>query len=127
MSNEAQNIQKTDNKRKNTRIYLEEYRDFTVHLQLAEISFDGFLANISQTGLCIILPADVSHLDVPEESMGAIMSSRLREPIDFNGTIIWTAEEHHNGKMHLLAGIRFNEHIAMPNSIIAMSIATEDK
>ncbi len=108
------------------RVAVREFEDYSVQLLLEDCFYSGMLGNISEKGLCILIPGAV---EIPERSRrierGNILSRYLEERIEFSGDIIWTAPAESHEERLTLAGVEFDAPLELPVQLTAISMAAE--
>ncbi len=111
---------------RSARIAPKDFRDFTVQLHYEDTVTLGHLGNISETGLCIVLPAGVDF--PPEKTLveGFVMSRRLPTTLEFTGRVAWKARGDVQGEESLLAGIQFHKSVDLPDALMAVSISLDE-
>lgn len=110
---------------RSARIAPKDFRDFTVQLHHEDAVTLGHLGNISDRGLCIVLPPGV---DFPIEKTpveGYVLSRRMGEPLEFSGKVAWKAHGTVQGSEYLLAGIQFHTAQDLPDTLMALSISVD--
>lgn len=113
--------------RSGPRIAPRDFHDFTVQLHHEDTVSLGHLGNISETGLCIVLPVGV---DFPAEKTtieGYVMSRRIKDTLEFGGKVAWKATSSVEGKECLLAGIQFHGPVELPDALVALSISADSQ
>jgi len=113
--------------RNRPRISPTDFIDFNVSLKMGDFDLKGYLGNISENGLCAIIPYEGERLaEVGLESTGIISSRRLADNIDFKGRVAWASSSPIRGKPHMLVGVEFKSALSLPDEIIAISLASEE-
>lgn len=113
------------NDRRGIRITPKEFEEFRVRIDLDELTFEGHLGNVSDTGLCVIMNDDSLLDELGTELTGAILSKRSLDILDFQGKIVWT-RPHNSEKSQFLSGIEFNDTIVLNNQLLLTSMTVED-
>ncbi len=109
--------------RSRPRLSPKEYKDFRVEISgLAQ----GFLGNISEEGLLLIVSSETQLPEVSEALAGRIQSTRLSGPLDWSGTVAWKSESAVGGDVQQVAGISFDKAITLPDDLLALSMSTFD-
>jgi len=114
------------NERTHPRIAPRDFEDYSVQILIGDEFFSGPLGNISEVGLCIVVPAQV---ELPEDAVidrGSIHGRRLEDPIQFQGKIVWSAPTDALGEPATAAGVEFSREIDLPDALLAVSVALED-
>jgi hypothetical protein len=119
-----------DEKRSIERVFPKDFQDFNVHLKLEDITINGTLGNLSEEGMCAIVPGTgesiVSALARQKEVSGVIEGRRIKGMLDVKGKVVWTELRHSGeGEMRYL-GIRFDENVELPESVIALCMSDEN-
>ena len=112
--------------RNRPRVVPKDFKDFQVQLDLPGGYLNGHLGNISEDGLCVITSVGVDIPDVPKPIQGKVISTRLQEPLMFKGSVAWKSISEMRGAQQLLAGIRFDSSIDLPDIMIALSLSAID-
>ena len=110
---------------RSARIAPKDFREFTVQLHYDDAVSLGHLGNISETGLCIVLPP---HVEFPAEKTlveGYVMSRRMEDTMEFTGKVAWKALGNVQGTECLLVGVQFHRALELPNTLMALSIAVD--
>jgi len=110
--------------RKDVRIIPKKFQDYIVRIDLDEITLEGDLGNISDSGLCIIMDNESLKDEVGSHITGAIFSKPLSEYIDFEGRILWT-KEYPGKETRYLYGVEFDSSIRLTQTLLLKSL-TED-
>lgn len=106
--------------RRGIRLKPKEFEEYKVRIDLGELTLEGSLGNISDSGLCVILPEDALLDEVGSEVTGAIHSKIRTEYLDFQGRIAWSnLSEDEKG---YLSGIEFSQTIVLSNHLITKSM-----
>lgn len=108
--------------RKDTRIYPKEFTDYKIRLDWDELTLEGYLGNISDSGICVILPHDYLKDDIGSTITGAILSHTYEEYFEFQGKIVWTRIEKKGQKSNYILGIQFTEPIQLSGSLLLKSM-----
>lgn len=113
--------------RSKPRISPTDFVDFSIQIQVQDLKFNGYLGNISEEGLGIIIPFrgkldEINGLD----AKGRIGSKRLKNDIAFTGKVAWNSMSDIRKEPHLLLGIQFTEKISLPEELIAIGLSTSD-
>lgn len=108
------------------RISPRDFEDYSVQMLIGEEFYSGPLGNISEIGLCIVVPGQV---EMPEQAVverGSIHGRYLEHPIQFAGKIVWSAPSEALGEPATAAGVEFSSYTDLPEALLALSVATED-
>ncbi|MBX7059840.1 MAG: PilZ domain-containing protein [Leptospirales bacterium] len=109
------------------RVSPRDFEDYSVQLLAGDSFFSGMLGNISEDGLCVLIPGNV---EIPDDcrqiERGNILSRHLKEPIEFRGDIVWTAPAEGEHEQLTMAGIHFQSALALPESLTARSLSMQD-
>ena len=105
------------------RIYNKEFVNFTVQLQKDNKNVQGYLGDISDEGMCAILPGiDIGDFIKGDQLTGTLGGKHLREEMRFDARIIWKSEEEVRKEPALLIGLNFNGRIDLPDAVIAAEL-----
>lgn len=111
--------------RKVNRITPKEFEDYRILLELDELTLEGRMGNVSETGLCIIMN-DNSLLDeIGNEISGIILSKDHKEKIPFDGKVLWYKVQKSNTEITHLSGIEFYKKIDLTNQLAIKSIYSD--
>lgn len=122
---EARNKIPMSSHRKVNRITPKEFEDYRVLLELDELTLEGQLGNVSETGLCIIMD-DNSLLDeIGNEIPGIIISKDKKEKISFLGKVVWYKVQKTNNEITHLSGIEFHKPVDLTNQLAIKSIYSD--
>jgi hypothetical protein len=108
--------------RNHSRIAPRDFQGFDVQVTLGDRYFTGELGNISEEGLCVLLPGTVRASDF-DSVRGAIQARHLGVAFDFNGKVAWTSDAVHAGRPCTLVGVDFEQELELPPAVIALGMA----
>lgn len=111
--------------RRGIRITPKEFEEYKIRIDLDELTFEGNLGNISDSGLCVIMSEDSLMDEVGSEITGAILSRKKSDYLDFQGKIVWSRESS-NEEGQFLSGIEFDETIVLTNELLLKSMLFEN-
>ncbi|MBI3396379.1 MAG: PilZ domain-containing protein [Spirochaetia bacterium] len=113
--------------RSRPRIAPKDFADYAVNIKLPGLKCDGFLGNISEDGLCAIVPFEGPLGSEPgTEITGEITSRRLAGPLAFQGRLAWVSSSSIHDRPHLLLGIEFKARMDLPDNLLALGLMTDD-
>lgn len=110
--------------RKNTRIYHKDLIDYKVFLAFEGSVTQGSLGNISETGLCAIMPTNFKA----EQGLavkGHLLYAPQSDKIDIEGRVAWVADYEHSGVSQLMLGVEFSSPLPFPEHLMALSMSFE--
>ncbi|MEQ9363946.1 MAG: PilZ domain-containing protein [Leptospirales bacterium] len=105
-----------------SRVASRTFQDFHAQVTAGDRYFAGELGDISESGLCILLPGAVEIRD-GQEIQGTVQSGHLPVKIQFSGSVAWTSEAIKAGKPCLLVGVQFERDIELPPAVIALGMS----
>ena len=105
--------------KRSPRLYHNVLNKFKLELSLniAGSDFFGILGDLSQEGLCAVIPLDddiTMATEVGAEVHGAILGEDLIEELKFDARIAWQEMANFKGKHSFLLGIEFAHAIRLP-------------
>lgn len=112
--------------RKTIRIRPKEFEEYRVRIDLDELTLDGSLGNVSESGLCVIMTDESLVDEVGSAVSGAIFSRYRPEVVDFFGKVVWTQEHKKEQVIQYLSGIEFDEPVQLSNPLLLKSITAEE-
>lgn len=95
---------------------------FTVELNE---NVSGYLQNISEHGLCVVLPVDQPALQARQAVTGRVQAQGMRLDFTFEGKTVWFSIRKIEQTPYVFAGIEFNVPMEIPESLISLSLARE--
>lgn len=110
--------------RKSVRIYPKDFLDYSVSVEWDGNSFNGTMGNISETGMCCILPID-TEIEKGDRISGCIQNVSSKEQIEYSGKVIWKDQFMIGGQYSYAIGIQFLEVIDLPDNLFALALAME--
>lgn len=110
--------------RRYTRIYHKDLKDYKVIIQLPDDLFQGNLGNISDGGLCAILPKSFPA-EINKLIQGHLLYLPYGEKYKFEGRIAWFSDYEFNGKLHTMIGLEFTSPITLPEHLMALAMSLE--
>ncbi len=110
--------------RRATRVFHKDFVDYKVNLNFDGIVFKGDLGNISENGLCAIMPEEFNAVQ------GAVVNGFLtyepaKEKIDLAGRIAWRTNYEHHKEPRIMLGMEFSEPFYFPEHLMALSMSFE--
>jgi glyoxylate utilization-related uncharacterized protein len=111
--------------RKADRIFPKDFADYAVHINTNGENFSGYLGNISETGLCAIMPANF-QAEVNEINEGSILHWPTGDNMEITGRIAWKTNYEFQKKPHIMIGMEFSDKIIFPEYLLALSLSVED-
>ncbi|MCC5813241.1 MAG: PilZ domain-containing protein [Leptospira sp.] len=110
--------------RRGIRITPKEFEEYKIRIDLGELTFEGNLGNVSDSGLCVIMNDDSLMDEVDSEITGAILSRKKHDYLDFQGKIVWAKESSSEPRQYL-AGVEFEETLVLTNELLLKSMLFE--
>ncbi|MBI39270.1 MAG: hypothetical protein CMF59_06700 [Leptospiraceae bacterium] len=95
---------------------------FTVEL---DGNVSGYLQNISEHGLCVVLPVDQPAMQAKQPVTGRVLGQGIRLDFPFQGKTVWFSIRKIEQTPYVFAGIEFNVPMEIPGSLISLSLARE--
>ncbi|MCB1164829.1 MAG: PilZ domain-containing protein [Leptospiraceae bacterium] len=86
----------------------------------------GFLQNISEHGLCVVIPVDQPAMQAKQPVTGRVLGQGIRLEFPFEGKAVWFSLRKLEQVPYVFAGIEFNTRMEIPESLISLSLARED-
>lgn len=111
--------------RRAERIFPKDFADYSVQLHAGGENFSGYLGNISETGLCAIMPVNF-RLEVNDLSEGSVLHWPTGDNMEIAGRIAWRMSYEYQKKPHVMVGMEFSETITFPEYLLALSLSIED-
>ena len=111
--------------RKADRIFPKDFADYAVQLNANGDSFSGYLGNISETGLCAIMPANFPS-EVNEINEGSVLHWPTGDNMEIAGRVAWKTNYEFQKKPHIMIGMEFSDKIIFPEYLLALSLSVED-
>lgn len=111
--------------RKTTRIYPKDFVDYSVTLNYNGTIYKGFLGNISENGLCAIMPSEFQ----PNANAiidGSIIYNPLKDELKITGRLAWKTNYEFQKKNTVMIGMEFTSKIKFPEYLIALSMSFEN-
>lgn len=113
--------------RKGTRISTKQFKDYKVRIDLDELTLEGMLGNISETGLCIMMRDDSLSDEVGTSITGAIVNKVTGESLDFSGRIVWSKDSQTNSNdAEIFSGVEFDAPIVLTHALFIKSIEHQE-
>jgi hypothetical protein len=115
----------SSNFRRATRIYHKDLAHYKVNISFNGVNYKGNLGNISENGMCAILPSDFI---APQGSYlkGFLFYEPLKEKILIEGKLAWKTDyEYHNESM-VMFGMEFSEQVVFPEYLMALTMSFEN-
>ena len=107
-----------------TRVYPKDFIDYAVQVESQGFNYNGYLGNVSETGMCGILPLSFT-VNKGESIKGHIHHIPLDDHIDFSGKVVWSEEYQFQKKQHVMIGVQFLELVELPDYLFALSLSFE--
>jgi len=95
---------------------------FTVELSNGA---SGYLFNISEHGLCVVLPVDQPAMQARQQVDGTVKGRGLNLDFSFEGRTVWFSVRKLDQTPYVFAGIEFPGQKEIPASLISHSLARE--
>lgn len=110
--------------RRYTRIYHKDLKDYKVVFQFPDDMFQGSLGNISDGGLCAVLPKSfpASRGDLLN---GYLLYLPYNEKYKFEGKVAWSSDYEFNGRLHVMIGLEFTSPVTLPEHLLALAMSLE--
>ncbi len=114
--------------RNKPRVYTNEMNHFTVRLSEADgTEFTGYVGDISEEGLCAILPGEAGREFAAEVVLkGEIGGSYLPENMSFSARLVWQAAGEERGETVRLLGLQFQDKVDLPDQVIAALMVSDE-
>lgn len=109
--------------RSRPRIAPKEFADYSVQVTLEDRYFTGKMGNISEEGMCVLIPGSVAVSDSGSAVKGTIQSRQLADTIGFNGSVAWASDAAVANRPHTLVGVKFDRSVELPVSLIALGMS----
>ncbi|MCB1168710.1 MAG: PilZ domain-containing protein [Leptospiraceae bacterium] len=90
-----------------------------------EDNIHGYLENISQHGLCVVLPIDQPALQRGQKVSGRVLGRGIKVDLPFSGNTVWFSIRKIDQTPYVYAGIEFESPMEIPESLISHSLARE--
>lgn len=113
--------------RNKPRVYTNEMNHFEVHLDLGDNGATGYIGDISEEGMCAVVPGDDTpgfEKDAP--LTGKIGGSYLPEEMRFEAEVVWQSASEQRGQKVQLLGLKFTKAVDLPDQVIAALMVTDD-
>ena len=94
---------------------------FEVKLDEANV----YLFNISEHGLCVVLPVDQPAMQAKQSVTGIVIGQGIRLEFPFKGKTVWFSVRKIEQTPYVFAGIEFESPMEIPESLISLSLARE--
>lgn len=79
----------SEDHRHSIRVYPRDFKDYDIFIQLEfGDSYNGHMGNVSETGLCCIMP-EQCEVSMGDALSGYIQHIPMGERISFKGTVVW--------------------------------------
>ncbi len=114
--------------RSRTRISPRDFIDYVVSIRIGDAEYQGFLGNISQNGLCVIVPHS-GQVDAPAgvSVNGKVVSRRLEVPLAYHGRAAWQSSSQIHNQPHVLIGVEFEDAMTLPDPLLALGMSTDSE
>ncbi|MCR9142853.1 MAG: PilZ domain-containing protein [bacterium] len=120
--------------KRSPRLYHNVLNKFKLELSLniAGSEFFGILGDLSEDGLCAVIPVEDGSMLATEnggEVHGSILGKDLREELKFDARIAWQEMATFKGKHSFLLGIEFIESVKLPEVLqeTLLRVASKDR
>lgn len=110
--------------RRNNRIYHKDLIDYKVFFMENGNYVQGGLGNISESGLCAIMPIDFS-IQAGDELQGYLSYAPQRDEMDISGRVAWVTDYEHHGTPQIMLGVEFFTPLHFPEHLMALSMSFE--
>jgi hypothetical protein len=110
--------------RKAPRIYPKDFADYSVSFELNGNIQKGFLGNISEGGLCAVMPPDFT-CELDTTLKGFVLQEPLNDKLNFEGRIAWKLDYEINKSPKLMLGLEFSNPLELPEQLMVISLAVE--
>lgn len=110
--------------RKAPRIYPKDFIDYAITFGEEGKTSKGFLGNISEGGLCAVMPIDF-QVNVDSKEKGFIIHEPSKEKIPFEGRVAWKLEYDINKQPKLMIGLEFSAPLELPEQLMVISLSVE--
>jgi hypothetical protein len=114
-----------DEIRRATRVYPKDFVDYSVKLEYNDAIYTGFLGNISETGLCGILP-QTFIADQNDVVDGSLVFNPLKDEIPISGKIVWKTDYNYNNDKYVMIGMHFVTPITLPEYLMALTMSVDE-
>lgn len=113
--------------RNKPRVYTNEMNHFEVHLKTGDVSLSGYVGDISEEGLCAVIPGEnLPAVEKDAAVSGKIGGSYLQSEMTFDARVVWQSEiEQRGGRVRLL-GLQFSQSVDLPDQIIAALMVADE-
>jgi hypothetical protein len=108
--------------RRAIRVYHKDFQDYFVNIEIEGIFYRGNLGNISETGLCAILPEDFVAMTNIIVS-GSVEYIPLKDHLDFIGRIAWKTPYEFHRRKFVMIGMEFTQKIIFPEYLLALNLS----
>lgn len=110
--------------RKAPRIYPKDFIDYSIIFDEEGNSSKGFLGNISEGGLCAVMPLEF-QASVDTKKKGSILHEPSKEKLPFEGRVAWKLEYEINKQQKLMVGLEFSSPLELPEQLMVISLSVE--
>lgn len=113
--------------RNKPRVYTNEMNHFEVRLNQAEAVHTGYIGDISEEGMCAVIPGSKSPgIEKGAHLSGTIGGSYLPEEMAFEAELVWQSAGEQRGQQAQLLGLRFTSAVDLPDQVIAALMVTDE-
>lgn len=105
-----------------SRVASRTFQDFRAQVTVTDRYFAGELGDITESGLCLVLPGGVRVSD-GEVIQGEIRAEHLALSMQFAGKVAWTSDGVKAGKPCRLVGVSFDQELELPEAVIALGMS----
>ncbi|MCB1177130.1 MAG: PilZ domain-containing protein [Leptospiraceae bacterium] len=111
--------------RKATRVYHKDLNHYKVNFSMDGIEYRGKLGNISENGMCAIMPTD---FQAPQgsELQGYLLYEPLKEKIEVQGKVAWKTDYEHQNEIQQMFGMEFTGSVEFPEYLMALTMSFEN-
>ncbi|WP_010570447.1 PilZ domain-containing protein [Leptospira broomii] len=110
-------------KPRSPRFYPKDFNEYIVHVESGLITLEGKLGNISESGICILMPGEDLPTTVAIE--GSVIERKTGKRLEFLGDVVWCISKQIGTKEKFLYGIRFRFPMELTESLILINLSLE--
>lgn len=110
-------------KYRSPRFYPRDFNEYIVHIESGLITLEGKLGNISESGICVLMPGD--DLSQTSAVEGSVIERKTGKRLEFLGDVIWRVNKQLGNKEKFLYGIRFRSPLELTESLILINLSLE--
>src|SRR5688572_11537666 len=109
------------------RITLSAFGDYRVGLVINGLNFEGFLTDVSESGLgCIFSMGRTFPDEVIQHPITGVVKNHNEKIAEFKGNIMWNALTQVQNETFLAMGVMFAQSIQIPDELLAMEISANE-